>query len=134
MNINEYQKLASRTLIDKPQHEISDKEIMIVWFATGLAGESGEVVDHIKKGIFHQHGIERDKIKKELGDVLWYVAGLCTKLGMSMEEVMIDNIQKLELRYPDGFNSEDSKSRRDVSLDLPTEHIREDYPKWDGDI
>lgn len=53
MNANEYQHLAGRTLIEKPDAQYSDNDIMIVWNAIGLAGEAGEVADLVKKGIFH---------------------------------------------------------------------------------
>jgi NTP pyrophosphatase (non-canonical NTP hydrolase) len=84
---------------------------MIVWNAVGIAGEAGEVVDNIKKAIFHQHGLDRQKLKEELGDLLWYMAGLCTQLGLSLDEVMVSNIEKLRKRYPGGFSVEDSKNR-----------------------
>lgn len=113
MDANEYQKLAARTLISKPGFNISDVEIMAVWDAIGLAGEAGEVADHIKKGIFHQHGIDFPKLRKEIGDTLWYAAALCTTLGLDLSEIMQENIDKLKVRYPDGFNSEDSIRRVD---------------------
>lgn len=51
---------------------------------------------------------------KELGDVLWYVAALCTKFGFDMGDVMAVNIEKLKKRYPDGYNSRDSVARVDT--------------------
>lgn len=110
----EYQWLASRTLIDAPDFAITDEQVMIVWNAIGLAGEAGEVCEMVKKGIFHQHGLDRDKMHKELGDVLWYVAALCTKFGFDMGDVMVANIEKLKERYPNGYNSADSIARQDV--------------------
>lgn len=108
---NDYQKLAARTLIDKPDIPLSDDETMIIWNAIGLAGESGEVVDSIKKMIFHRHGLNIEQLEKELGDVLWYVAALCTKLDIDMESVMQKNIDKLIARYPNGYSSENSINR-----------------------
>lgn len=116
MKAKDYQVLASRTLIDKPGFEISDRDIMAVWDAIGLAGEAGEVVDHIKKGVFHQHGIDLQIIEKELGDTLWYVAAICTTLGLDMSKIMQENIEKLKLRYPNGYSSEDSKRRVDITV------------------
>jgi NTP pyrophosphatase (non-canonical NTP hydrolase) len=115
MEATEYQRLAARTLIDKPGFEISDRDLMAVWDAIGLAGEAGEVVEHIKKGVFHQHGIDLQKIERELGDTLWYVAALCTTLGLDMAEIMRANIEKLEVRYPNGYTSVDSQRRVDVN-------------------
>lgn len=111
---NEYQQDAARTLIAAPDVEYAGEQIMLVWNALGLAGEAGEVVDTIKKAVFHQHGVDRDLLIKELGDVLWYVAALCTKLDVSMSEVMDRNIAKLRKRYPDGYSSDASKARVDI--------------------
>ena len=114
MNASDYQHHAARTLIDKPGFEISDKDIMTVWCAVGLGGEAGEVLEQIKKGIFHQHGLDDEKLKKEIGDCLWYLAGLCTTRGYDLGEIMQANIDKLLVRYSNGFNSQDSQKRVDV--------------------
>lgn len=114
MNPNEYQQAAARTLIDGPDFDITPREIMIIWNAVGLAGEAGEIADLVKKGIFHQHGLVTAKVQEELGDLMWYVAALCTKLDISLETVMRDNIAKLEKRYPSGYSSEASKARVDT--------------------
>jgi NTP pyrophosphatase (non-canonical NTP hydrolase) len=87
---------------------------MIVWNAIGLAGEAGEVAELVKKSIFHRHGIDRSKLEKEIGDCLWYLAALCTKLDLKMGHIMDSNIAKLKERYPNGFSSEDSINRVDV--------------------
>ena len=105
MKVNKYQKLAGRTLINSPDFKITDEQVMLIWNTIGLVGEAGEVAELAKKGIFHQQGIDINKWKKELGDVLWYVAAICSKLNISMEEVMIHNIEKLKIRFPDGYDS-----------------------------
>ena len=117
MNANDYQKLAARTLIDRPDFVLSDGDIMLLWNALGLAGEAGEVAELVKKGILHQHGLDRERLKKELGDVLWYAAALCTRLGLDLSEVMQANIDKLYERYPDGFSATDSRRRVDTIND-----------------
>lgn len=94
--------------------QFTTDEISIAWNALGLAGEAGEVAELAKKGVFHQHGVDVDAFKKELGDVLWYTAALCTRLGLDMSDVMQLNIDKLRTRYPDGYSSEDSKRRVDT--------------------
>lgn len=111
----EYQALANRTLIQRPDFDISDRDIMLVWNAIGLAGEAGEVAEHIKKGVFHQHGVNTEQLAKELGDVLWYVAALCTKAGLNMSDIMEANIDKLMRRYPNGYTSADSIARVDAT-------------------
>jgi NTP pyrophosphatase (non-canonical NTP hydrolase) len=114
VNATIYQEQAARTLLDAPGFDIPDQQIMLLWNAIGLAGEAGEVAEHIKKGVLHQHGIDPAKLGKELGDVLWYVAGLCTKAGLDLSVVMADNIEKLQVRYPNGFTSGDSVRRVDL--------------------
>lgn len=113
MDANEYQYAAGRTLIAEPDAEYSGEEIMLVWNALGLAGEAGEVSDLIKKSVFHRHTLDRAALVKELGDVLWYVAALCTKIGIHMDDVMALNIEKLRQRYPAGYSSEASKHKPD---------------------
>jgi len=111
MKADEYQRLARRTTVDKPGTKLEDLDIMISWNALGLAGEAGEVADLVKKGIFHQQGLDHAKLKKELGDVLWYLSALCDNLGYTLAEVMQTNITKLEARYPDGFSPDRSTFR-----------------------
>lgn len=115
MNPSEYQRMAARTLIDAPEFYFTDNDMMIIWNAVGLAGEAGEVSDLIKKGIFHQHGLDIEKLAEEIGDVLWYIAALCTKLDLDLGEVMENNIKKLLARYPDGYSSEDSINRENTN-------------------
>ncbi len=111
---DEYQRMAARTLIDGPGFVLSDYDFMIVWNALALAGEAGEVAEMVKKGLLHQHGLNVDDLAKELGDVMWYVAALATKIGVPLSEIMGRNIDKLLQRYPDGYNTADSIKRVDV--------------------
>lgn len=79
----------------------------------GLAGESGELTDMFKKFIFHEAGLDVEHAKKELGDVLWYVALICESMGWNMDEIMNMNIRKLAERYPGGFDVELSGHRKE---------------------
>jgi NTP pyrophosphatase (non-canonical NTP hydrolase) len=85
---------------------------LLVW-SLGLAGEAGEFADMMKKHVGHGHPLNRDKAKKELGDVLWYLATLADGLGLRLSDVADSNIEKLRARYPDGFSSERSINRAD---------------------
>ena len=115
MNASDYQEQAARTQIAEPGFEIPGHEMMLVWNALGLAGEAGEVAELVKKGVFHRHSIDRARLEKELGDVLWYASALCTALGLDLGEIMQINIEKLKVRYPNGYSSIDSQQRVDVS-------------------
>lgn len=123
MNPNEYQKAAERTLGGmETEVTLEGKPLMYVWLALGAADEAGEVAGYVKKHVLHQHGpVVPDELAKEIGDVLWYLAGLCTVCGISMEEVMIRNIAKLEKRFPKGFSRADSVARVDVVADMQRE-------------
>ena len=68
----------------------------------------------VKKGLLHRHGLDRDAVIKELGDVMWYVAALATLMDVSLSEIMGLNIEKLLQRYPDGYSTKDSVKRVDV--------------------
>lgn len=109
MTPNEYQAQAARTLVDRPDFALTDKEVMLLWTAFGLAGEAGEAVDVVKKAVFHRHPLDSAKLRKEIGDVCWYLAGVCTVLGVNLEDVMAENIAKLKARYPEGWDAERSK-------------------------
>jgi NTP pyrophosphatase (non-canonical NTP hydrolase) len=77
-----------------------------VYPALGLAGESGEVVEKIKKIFRDQQGIvgdeQRQAVAKELGDVLWYLAQLATELDLDLNQVAQDNLDKLLSRQQRG--------------------------------
>jgi NTP pyrophosphatase (non-canonical NTP hydrolase) len=73
-------------------------------FSMGLAGEAGEVVDLLKKVHGHGKHLDKDALKKELGDVLWYAANLASLHGLALSEVAQTNVEKLRARYPNGFN------------------------------
>jgi len=81
--------------------------------AMGLSGETGEVIDLIKKIVFHKKPLDKDKLVLELGDVFWYLEYLCLSLGINSEDVKTANIEKLNKRYPEGFTYEAANSKRE---------------------
>lgn len=106
MTINEYQKLAMTTL----NPELDKKDVLING-VMGLCGESGEVIDIVKKHLAQGHELDKEKIIKELGDVAWYMAEIATVLDVELEDVLVQNIEKLKKRYPEGFSTEKSVHR-----------------------
>ena len=108
MSPNEYQKAALRTAI--PDQGIYNRLINGV---LGLAGETGEVTDLVKKYLYQGHELNRDHILEELGDVLWYVALTLDAIDCSMEMCMRLNVEKLKKRYPNGFEAYCSVHRED---------------------
>lgn len=106
MTINEYQKLAMRTL----NPVLSEKDVLING-VMGLCGEAGEAIDLVKKHLAQGHALDRERLAKELGDVAWYLAETATAIGFDLEEILQMNIEKLEKRYPQGFRVKDSVER-----------------------
>lgn len=109
MTINEYQKAAMRTASGVCA---ATQENLLLNGVMGLNGESGECIDMVKKHLFQGHELNKDKLVKELGDVSWYLAISAEALGVSLEEVMQRNVDKLMERYPDGFDPEKSLHRK----------------------
>ncbi len=108
MTINEYQNLAMVT----KNPELSGRELLIN-SVMGLCGESGEVIDLVKKHVSHGHPLNREKLIDELGDVAWYLAECATVLEVPLEDILARNIEKLKKRYPEGFSSERSINREE---------------------
>ena len=106
MTANEYQKLALTTL----NPELSRKDVLING-VMGLCGESGEAIDLVKKHLHQGHELDREGLKKELGDIAWYLAEAAHALDTDLDAVFEGNIAKLKARYPEGFDSERSVNR-----------------------
>ena len=82
--------------------------------AIGMLAESGEFTEVLKKMIFQGKPLNDDQrfhMKRELGDILWYWIQGCMALGYTPDEVMDENIKKLEARYPNGFEVARSETR-----------------------
>lgn len=79
--------------------------------ALGLCGEAGEVANEVKKVLDHGHPFNLNKLRDELGDVLWYLAELSSALGIPLSDVSAYNLVKLKQRYPNGFSVTASVNR-----------------------
>jgi len=107
MTLNEYQNLASRTINTKGTIlDIIDHALH------GLAAEVGEVHSLYQKE-YQGHPLDLNELKKESGDIIWFVAELCTAYGWTLEEVAQANIAKLLHRYPNGFEADRSIHREE---------------------
>lgn len=107
MDVNEYQKLALKTL----NPSLSKKDILING-VMGLCGESGEAIDIVKKHLAQGHDLNKEHLIEELGDIAWYLAETSYALDISLEEVLKLNIEKLQKRYPEGFDKQKSIDRK----------------------
>ena len=88
--------------------------------AVGMSAEAGEFTEIIKKIIFQGKPVNQENLfhlKRELGDIMWYVSQACLGLDISLEEVIQMNFEKLSARYPEGaFSIERSENRKDGDL------------------
>lgn len=96
MTFDEYQEKTKETAIYPSVGE------RFVYPTLGLLGEAGEVAEKVKKIFRDEGGVvtpeKREEIKKEMGDVLWYLSQLAAELGLSLKEIAADNVKKLESR------------------------------------
>ena len=120
MTGKEYQELAMRTNDGKATERLLTAVFPkganiggVLNGCLGLSGEVGEFNDMVKKSIFHEKPLDVDHAKKEIGDVMWYIAMMCHSFGWNLDEIMQMNIDKLKARYPDGFSVENSLHRKE---------------------
>jgi len=97
MNFKEYQEAAFSTAVYSGRGSGN-----FIYPTLGLCGEAGEVAEKVKKIIRDSNGVPTPErvalLKKELGDVLWYLGAICTELGLDLEEVARENVGKLQER------------------------------------
>lgn len=105
-----YQNLAARTI----NQELTQKE-MVDHALKGMCAELGELQGLYQK-IYQGHELDQNHAKKELGDLLWFIAEYCTANEWDLGEIMMMNIDKLKSRYPEGFNSEHSLNRAEGDI------------------
>jgi NTP pyrophosphatase (non-canonical NTP hydrolase) len=107
MDARTYQKKSIRTLnTDLTQEQLLSNMIM------GIAGESGEIADVVKKHLYQGHELDFKHIAEEIGDVMFYIVNLCNVLQLDLETILGQNYNKLLARYPEGFEAEKSINRR----------------------
>ena len=129
MNGKEYQNLAMRTndgnatnrllnltLSDTTENGIGKDTGTILNACLGLSGEVGEFNDMIKKWIFHEKDLDEEHLKKELGDIMWYIAMMCHAFRWNLDEIMEMNINKLKARYPYGFDTDRANNRKNGDI------------------
>ena len=129
MNGKEYQNLAMRTsdgnatnrllnltLSDTTENGIGEDTGTILNACLGLSGEVGEFNDMIKKWIFHEKDLDEEHLKKELGDIMWYIAMMCHAFRWNLDEIMEMNINKLKARYPEGFDTDRANNRKNSDV------------------
>jgi NTP pyrophosphatase (non-canonical NTP hydrolase) len=132
IDLNKYVEFVDTTT-SKPSKQYSDfqdrlQELEIQGFPTerlltaavGMSAEAGEFTEIVKKIIFQGKPVNQENLfhlKRELGDIMWYVSQACIGLDISLEEVIQMNFEKLSARYPEGaFSIERSENRVEGDL------------------
>ena len=107
--IKEYQELCKKTA-----KVFDNKDLEIATWGLGIAGEAGDVAGCIKKTIAHKDD-QLPGIRENVGDTMWYLAMICNFFGWNLEEVLHENIAKLQKRHPQGWSEENAikDKRRD---------------------
>lgn len=110
MTLEEYQKATNETAVYPKENNLG-----LTYTTLGLASEAGEVAGKFKKVIRDMDGKMSDEVKKEMGkevgDVLWYVSQVCTELGLSLEKIAAENLEKLRSRKDRGQLSGNGDNR-----------------------
>jgi len=99
LGLNEYQEACKRT-----SKKFASPETEIATWGLGIAGEAGDVASCIKKTFAHKNDSVKDGIKENIGDMMWYAAMICNFFGWGLEDCLQGNVNKLKVRYPDGFS------------------------------
>lgn len=95
-----------------------DPETCHIWhMATGVSGEAGELLDAVKKTAAYSKPLDRENVIEELGDLEFYMEGLRSALGITRQETLAHNYDKLmKKRYPNGFSNEAAIARADKNV------------------
>lgn len=114
MNNKDYLDLSDRTC----KHIVRDHKLMpneydLMHATLGIAGESGELVDAVKKSVIYGKDLDIVNMREEIGDIMWYIALMCRTLDFDLDEILDENIAKLKLRYPEKYTDEHASLRLD---------------------
>ncbi len=106
MEMDVYMRRAARTI--NPKLDAAEVEMHALH---GMCGEVGEIHSIYQK-VYQGHDFSDEHLKKEIGDLMWMIAELCTARDYSLDDICQMNIDKLFARYPDGFDAEHSLHRK----------------------
>ena len=111
MDFKKYQQLALRSESNESFCAVTRVDIRVLHGIIGLVTESGELMDAVKKAIFYNKELDKINLIEEIGDIFWYIAILLDALDTDIDDVLIKNINKLKVRYPEKFTSKDALNR-----------------------
>jgi len=113
--------------IVKPGHDIlvqlTPLQASILHMAVGVSGEAGELLDAVKKHAVYQKQLDFDNVREEAGDILFYLTGLLNELGLTLNECIEANVEKLSKRYPEKRYTNEAAIARADKLDVVEEPV-----------
>ena len=93
---------------------LTPEQANLLHMAVGVSGEAGELLDAIKKHVIYQKPLDLENVKEELGDLLFYMSNLMQSVGLTFEEILQHNIDKLSVRYSSGkYSNQQAQDRAD---------------------
>ena len=95
-------------------YDMQADEAHLAHMALGVAGEAGEVVDIIKKHVIYHKDLNYNKLIEELGDLFFYIQGICQALGVDTSQILSHNIEKLTKRYGEKYSDSAAIARVDT--------------------
>ena len=96
------------------KRELTPEQASLLHMGVGTAGEAAELLDAIKKHVIYQKPLDVENVKEELGDLLFYMSNLMQSVGLSFEEILRHNIDKLSVRYSKGsYSNAQAQERAD---------------------
>lgn len=115
MDINTYVEMSDRTCKHIPEtgELISPAKYDLLHAALGTTGEAGELADAIKKHVFYNKPLDVANVREELGDLMWYIALMCRTIQCDPQDILDENIAKLQKRYPDAYTDFHASLRLD---------------------
>lgn len=114
--MNEYSAMVAK--LSKPgdqiKEELTGRQAHMLHMAVGISGEAGEILDAIKKHTIYQKSLDVANVVEELGDLEFFMEGLRATIGVSRDEVLAKNMNKLSVRYHKGlYSNEQAQARAD---------------------
>ena len=114
MNNKQYLELSDRTCKHITEDFVMNPATFDLLHATlGITGEAGELADAVKKSIFYSKPLDIANMREEIGDIMWYIALACRTLEFDLDELLAENIAKLQKRYPEKYSDEHATLRLD---------------------
>jgi NTP pyrophosphatase (non-canonical NTP hydrolase) len=95
--------------MEGPEAEIHN----LLHAAVGVSGEAGELLDAIKKSWIYHKPLNDHNVMEECGDALFYIQMICNHYGITITDLVEQNMEKLRKRYPDGYSDAAAQARAD---------------------